>query len=76
MELRRGGRPSLDPEESRRFAEDPLILRHLSVGTYDSLIELANLATLADPARLPPTLLLYGELDTTIPPMAAVRLLQ
>jgi alpha-beta hydrolase superfamily lysophospholipase len=31
------------------------------------LIELANLATLADPARVPPTLLLYGELDATIP---------
>jgi alpha-beta hydrolase superfamily lysophospholipase len=67
VELRRGDRPWLDPEESRRLAEDPLILRRLSVGTYDGLIELANLATLADPTRFPPTLLLYGELDGTIP---------
>jgi alpha-beta hydrolase superfamily lysophospholipase len=67
VELRRGGRPWLDREESTRLAEDPLILRHLSVGTYDGLIELANLATLVNPARVPPTLLLYGELDGTIP---------
>jgi alpha-beta hydrolase superfamily lysophospholipase len=67
VELRRGGRPWLDPEESRRLAEDPLILRRLSVGTCDDLIELANRATVVTPARLPPTLLLYGELDSTIP---------
>jgi acylglycerol lipase len=67
VELRRGDRPWLDPEESRRLAEDPLILRHLSVGTYEGLIELAGRADLVNPARLPPTLLLYGELDGTIP---------
>ena len=66
VELRRGGRPWLDPEESRRLAEDPLILRHLSVGTYDGLIELVIARDLVTPARLPPTLLLYGELDRTI----------
>jgi len=66
VELQRGGRPWLDPAESRRLAEDPLILRHLSVGTYDGLIELASRADVVAPARLPPTLLLYGELDGTI----------
>jgi alpha-beta hydrolase superfamily lysophospholipase len=66
VDLRRGGRPWLDPAESRRLAEDPLILRHLSVGTYEGLIELASRADSIRPARLPPTLLLYGELDRTI----------
>ncbi len=66
IELRRGGRPWLAPEESARLADDPLILRELSVGTYDGLIELANLASAEPEAPLPPTLLLYGELDRTI----------
>jgi acylglycerol lipase len=70
VELRRGGRPWLDPEESRRLADDPLILRQLSVGTYDGLIELANRATTSIGSTLPPTLLLYGELDGTIPRVA------
>ena len=70
VELRRGGRPWLDPDESRRLADDPLILRHLSVGTYDGLIELANRATADADRDLPPTLLLYGELDGTIPRVA------
>jgi acylglycerol lipase len=70
VELRRGGRPWLDPEESARLADDPLILRQLSVGTYDGLIELATRATADDAGALPPTLLLYGELDATIPRVA------
>jgi alpha-beta hydrolase superfamily lysophospholipase len=78
VELRRGGRPWLDPEESMRLADDPLILRQLSVGTYDGLIELANRATADAANALPPTLLLYGELDGAIPRVAiddlAVRL--
>jgi hypothetical protein len=53
VELRRGGQARLDLEESRRLAEDPLILRHLSVGTKDGPIELVDLATLAGPARAP-----------------------
>jgi acylglycerol lipase len=70
VELRRGGRPWLDPEESTRLADDPLILRQLSVGTFDGLIELANRATVDAGKDLPPTLLLYGELDGTIPRVA------
>ena len=66
IELRRGGRPWLAPEESARLADDPLILRELSVGTYDGLIELASLASSETAVPLPPTLLLYGELDHTI----------
>jgi acylglycerol lipase len=68
--LRRGARPWLEPGEAARLADDPLILREISVSAYDGLIELANQAS-ADPAApMPPTLLLYGELDTTIPRVA------
>jgi alpha-beta hydrolase superfamily lysophospholipase len=68
--LRRGARPGLDPREAARLADDPLILRENSVGAYDGLIELATQAS-ADPAvAMQPTLLLYGELDVTIPKVA------
>ena len=66
VELRRGSRPWLAAEESERLAEDPLILRELSVGTYDGLIELTTLASAEPAVELPPTLVLYGELDGTI----------
>ena len=67
VELRRGGRPWLDPSEAARLADDPLILRALSVGTYEGLVDLATMASSAVRGALPPTLLLYGELDGTIP---------
>lgn len=67
IELRRGGRPWLDPSEAARLADDPLILRELSVGTYEGLVDLATLASEHLRGALPPTLLLYGELDGTIP---------
>lgn len=67
IELRRGGRPWLDPSEAARLADDPLILRELSVGTYEGLIDLATIASKNLRGALPPTYLLYGELDGTIP---------
>ncbi len=67
IELRRGGRPWLEPSEAARLADDPLILRELSVGTYEGLIELATIASADLRGELPPTMLLYGELDGTIP---------
>ncbi len=67
IELRRGGRPWLDPGEAARLADDPLILRELSVGTYEGLIDLATIASENLRGVLPPTFLLYGELDGTIP---------
>ncbi len=67
VELRRGGRPWLDPSEAARLADDPLILRDLSVGTYEGLVDLATMASEAARGALPPTMLLYGELDGTIP---------
>jgi alpha-beta hydrolase superfamily lysophospholipase len=76
VELRRGGRPWLAAEESARFADDPLILRELSVGTYDGLIELADLASFGAGDELPPTLVLYGELDGTIRRQAIDELME
>lgn len=67
IELKRGGRPWLDPSEAARLADDPLILRELSVGTYEGLVDLATMASAAVRGALPPTFLLYGELDGTIP---------
>lgn len=67
IELRRGGRPWLDPSEAARLADDPLILRELSVGTYEGLVDLATIASQDLRGTLPPTFLLYGELDGTIP---------
>ncbi len=67
IELRRGARPWLDPSEAARLADDPQILRELSVGTYEGLVDLATLASGHLRGGLPPTLLLYGELDGTIP---------
>jgi len=67
IELKRGGRPWLDPSEAARLADDPLILRELSVGTYEGLVDLATMASAAARGALPSTLLLYGELDGTIP---------
>jgi alpha-beta hydrolase superfamily lysophospholipase len=75
VELRRGARPWLDAEEALRLAEDPLILRRLSVGTYDGLVELATLASALPKSKLPPTLLLHGELDRTIPRAAINELI-
>lgn len=55
VELRRGGRPWLDPSEAARLADDPLILRKLSVGTYEGLVDLATMASAAVRGALPPT---------------------
>jgi alpha-beta hydrolase superfamily lysophospholipase len=67
IELRRGGRPWLEQSEAARLADDPLILRELSVGTYEGLIDLATIASGHLRGDLPPTMMLYGELDGTIP---------
>jgi alpha-beta hydrolase superfamily lysophospholipase len=67
IELRRGAKPWLEASEAARLADDPLILRELSVGTYEGLIDLATQASVDLRGELPPTLLLYGELDGTIP---------
>jgi acylglycerol lipase len=75
VELRRGARPWLDEDEALRLAEDPLILRKLSVGTYEGLVELATLASALPSRELPPTLLLHGGLDRTVPRAAIDELI-
>jgi acylglycerol lipase len=74
--LRRGASPWLEPGEAARLADDPLILREISVAAYDGLIELANQASESPLATMPPTLLLYGELDITVPRVAIDDLAQ
>lgn len=76
VELRRGAQPWLEPSEAARLADDPLVLRELSVGTYEGLIELASMASAELPETWPPTLLQYGELDGTIPRVAIDHLIQ
>jgi acylglycerol lipase len=66
VELRRGARPWLVAGESERLADDPSILRELRVGTYDGLIELADRASEPPRQSIPPTLILFGELDGTV----------
>ena len=75
IELRRGGRPWLLPEEAERFADDPQILRDLNVTTYEGLIELAERASAVPRGALPPTLVIYGSLDTTVPEAAITQLM-
>lgn len=70
VEVEQGGRPWLLPSEQERLAEDPLIIRELSAGTYDGLTELADLAIERSRAPTPPTLVLQGGLDTTLPAQA------
>jgi acylglycerol lipase len=68
--LRRGARPWLEPGEAARLADDPWILREISINAYDGLIDLANQASVDPAVAMQPTLLLYGELDATIPRVA------
>lgn len=70
VEVGEGGRPWLLPDEAKRIAEDPLIIRELSAGTYDGLAALSAQAADLPPAKTPPVLLLHGDLDTTIPTSA------
>lgn len=67
VEVEQGGRPWLLPGEAKRFAEDPLIIRELSAGTYEGLIELANRAIDVSRAKTRPALVLHGGLDTALP---------
>jgi acylglycerol lipase len=74
VEVEQGGRPWLLSAEAKRFAEDPLIIRELSAGTYDGLIELANRASAIARVQAP-ALVLQGGLDTTLPPQVLDLLL-
>lgn len=74
-ELQRGGQPWLLPEEARRFGNDPKLLGEVSAEAYEGLVEVARQAGEVNRAKLPPTLVLHGALDTTVPEEAIGRLM-
>lgn len=66
LELPRGNKPWQHPDEAKRLATDPLVVRDIRADTYWGLIELANLASDHADAITVPVLLIYGECDRTI----------
>ena len=66
--------PHLQPAAARRRAEDPLVMHQVRMDAYWGLIQLADSASdEADLIRVP-TLLLYGDLDTSVPAVGIQRL--
>jgi len=66
--------PHLQPAAARRRAEDPLVMHEVRMDAYWGLIQLADSASdEADLIRVP-TLLLYGDLDTSVPAVGIQRL--
>jgi len=68
--------PDLEPAAARRRASDPLVMQQVRMDTYWGLIQLADSAS--DEAGLisVPTLLLYGDRDTSVPAVGIQRLRQ
>lgn len=66
--------PDLEPAAARRRASDPLVMHQVRMDAYWGLIQLADSAS--DEADLipVPTLLLYGDLDTSVPAVGIQRL--
>jgi acylglycerol lipase len=66
--------PDLQPAAARRRASDPLVMHQVRMDAYWGLIQLADSAS--DEAGLirVPTLLLYGDLDTSVPAVGIQRL--
>lgn len=66
--------PDLQPAAARRRASDPLVMHQVRMDAYWGLIQLADSAS--DEADLipVPTLLLYGDLDTSVPSVGIQRL--
>jgi len=65
-EIEQGGQPWLQPAAIQRLANDPRILRRLDTATHPGLVELMQMASALPKAPMPPTLVVRGELDTTI----------
>ena len=74
VEMPRGNRPWQHPDESRRLATDPLVLREVRADTYWGLTELCNLASDHAGAVTVPTLLIHGERDRTVSRVAIASL--
>ena len=66
LELRQGAHPWLHPDAIARLTDDPLVIRKIKPGTYEGLVALVDAASKPPTTSLPPTLVLHGDLDTTI----------
>jgi alpha-beta hydrolase superfamily lysophospholipase len=69
-EVEQGGQPWLQPAAVERLAHDPRVLRRLDTATHPGLVELMRVASALPKAPMPPTLVVRGELDTTISDVA------
>jgi acylglycerol lipase len=57
-----------------RLDSDPRVVRAVRVDTYWGLLRLANEASAVDASTLPPTFLLYGTADDTVPEVSLCAL--
>ncbi len=57
----------LSPTARQRLRDDDGVVRRVRADTYWGLLRLANAASTVDAADLPPTLLLFGSADGTVP---------
>ena len=66
--------PHLAPAAARRRASDPLVMHEVRMDAYWGLIQLADSASDEADRITVPTLLLYGDLDTSVPAVGIQRL--
>ncbi|MCG8392249.1 MAG: lysophospholipase [Pseudomonadales bacterium] len=66
--------PSLSTDSARRLARDPLVMREVRMDAYWGLIRLADSASDQAHRLTPPTLLLYGGQDQSVPAAGIVHL--
>ena len=66
--------PRLAPAAARRRANDPLVMHEVRMDAYWGLIQLAYSASDEADRITVPTLLLYGDLDTSVPAVGIQRL--
>lgn len=66
--------PRLAPAAARRRANDPLVMHEVRMDAYWGLIQLADSASDEADRITVPTLLLYGDLDTSVPAVGIQRL--
>ena len=66
--------PHLAPAAARRRASDPLVMHQVRMDAYWGLIQLADSASDEADRITVPTLLLYGDLDTSVPAVGIQRL--
>ena len=66
--------PHLAPAAAQRRASDPLVMHEVRMDAYWGLIQLADSASDEAGRITVPTLLLYGDLDTSVPAVGIQRL--